>query len=861
MMPHKIENVEALKTALGKVTLEEHGRLNSYDNPSKAAEFFRLKRVAPSRNASVSQLQLPYERYVSAIDKIFRMPQYSTRLNRAFPSRFTLSHIGRFSTIQKSLVQGLTGQTFALETPSTWVPLGPENIAGRTRAVIIDNASPNIMYAAAAGGGVWSSTDSGASWSPIADFLANITVNALAIDPKNHRVLYAGTGEGYFNIDAARGAGIFRSPDSGVTWLQLDSTKNSDFYYVQKIVVSPDNDSRIYAATGTGVFKSINGGSSWTKVVEAEAVKGCMDLVIQSDRTPGFIFASCGNFKRGSVFRGIDRDMDNSRWPEVFNVPNMGRTSLGIAPSNQNIVYALSASDEPKDKWQALLGIYRSDSSGSLSTWKTQVLNTSSTKLNTVLLSNPVMAYYGDCGFGAQDKFLNQGWYDNAIAVDPTDPNVVWAGGTDLFRSNDGGRNWGVASYWWLAPTDGTEYLHGDVHTIVFDPNYGKNGNHTLIVGTDGGIFQTTNATDAVGTNLENVCGKPVPSAVKWTSLNKRYSVTQFYFGLPFPDGSAYFGGAQDNGTNMGNDADGRDKWKQLQSGDGGYVAFDPSNPDVIYAAFTGPDITKSTDGGKHFTAASQGLCGCASDCAKKGPCNTFGFITPFVLDPSDSSRLWTGGDRIFRTKDGANTWSPASNVFDKNNYPDIASGVLSAIAVAPTDPNTILAGFAPSTDLEAGGGWIHRTENGLAADESSSWARVRPRAGWVSSIAIDPQNPKIAYATYSSFNSEDKTDVGHVWQSSDRGATWLPIDGTGDTSIPDIPVHSIVIDPRNTKRLYVGTDLGVFTSMDGGTTWKLENTGFPNVITDSLAFNTKGTIRLFAFTHGRGAWRVDVSQ
>jgi hypothetical protein len=856
-----IANVDALKSKLARVTLEEQGRLDSYDDPSKAAEYFHLKRAAPQKGTRIADLQVPYQKYVVAIDKIFRMPQYSTRLNRSLPSRFALSHLGKFASVQKTLVQGLAEVSVAGETPSTWAPLGPGNIAGRTRALIIDSSAPSVMYAAAAGGGVWKSSDSGTSWTPVADFLANITVNSLAMDPNDHQVLYAGTGEGYFNIDAARGAGIFRSSDAGRTWPQLESTKNPDFYYVQKIAVSPSKSGRIYVATGTGVFKSNDAGLTWIKVVDGKSINGCMDLAIQSDRVSGFIFASCGNFKRGAVFRGSDSDTDNLGWQEVFNVTNMGRTSLAIAPSNQNIIYALSASNEAPPKWQGVLGVFRSDSSGSPGTWKAQVTNASKTKLNTVLLSNSVIAFYGDCGFDGSNKFVNQGWYDNVIAVDPTDPNIVWAGGTDLFRSNDGGRSWGLAGYWWFPPTNSTEYLHADVHAIVFNPAYGKNGNNNLFVGTDGGIFQTSDTTAPVGNKLENVCGQPIRDSIKWTALNTHYSVTQFYYGLPFPDGTAYFGGAQDNGTNLGSDATGKDNWKQLQAGDGGFVALDPSNPAVLYASFTGPAITKSTDGGLHFSPADTGLCDCASDCAKKEPCTNFGFITPFVMDPSDSSRLWTGGDRLFCTKDGANTWKPASNVFDKNNYPQVPSGVLSAIAIAPTDPNTILAGFAPSTDLEAGGGWIHRTDKGLVVDESTPWPRVRPRAGWVSSIAIDPVNPQIAYVTYSSFNSDDKIDVGHVWKSIDRGATWVVVDGKGETSIPDIPVHSIVINPRNTKRLYVGTDLGVFTSSDGAASWKLENTGFPNVITSSLAINPKGTPHLFAFTHGRGAWRVDLPQ
>src|SRR6202022_2633326 len=161
-------------------------------------------------------------------------------------------------------------------------PLGPGNIGGRTRALLVDAANPNLMYAAAVAGGVWRSDNAGLSWIPIADFLANITINSLAMNPNDHRIIYAGSGEGYFNIDAARGAGIFKTADGGTTWQQLENTKTPDFYYVQKIVISPTNTQRIYAATGTGIFRSLDEGKSWNKVVEGESVNGCMDLAIQS---------------------------------------------------------------------------------------------------------------------------------------------------------------------------------------------------------------------------------------------------------------------------------------------------------------------------------------------------------------------------------------------------------------------------------------------------------------------------------------------------------------------------------------------------------------------------------------------------
>jgi len=846
-------HVHVTEKVIAEVARNEGQRFSEHDNPSRQAEFFASKRLPPSEFGRENPT-LPVERYAIAINSLDGMAQYSTALRRRFPSKrairtMSLSHAAGLNNAVGAFIQ--PGTTKLL---GTWVPLGPGNVGGRIRALLIDPKSPDTMYLAAASGGVWKSTDAGGNWSPIADKLVNIDVNALAIDPHDSKVLYAGTGEGYFNFDAARGDGIFKSSDAGLSWAHLTATKNPvgfsgepDFAHVQKIVVSTVGSSRIYAATGTGIQRSLNGGQTWTRVLDATKVSGCTDLATQAVSGVPYVFASCGNFAQGAIYRERDTS-DVQTWPRMFQTTNMGRTSLAIAPSQQNVIYALSASLASGTFKDGLLGVFRSTANGDPNSWTTQTANTDSTKLNTVLLSNPANAFGEDCGFpDAKNQFLNQGWYDNTITVDPKSPDIVWVGGIDLFRSDDAGKNWGVASYWWMDPGAYPQYVHADQHNLVFHPQYDGVSNRTLFVSNDGGVFVTNDARATVGNTLDAVCGSPVDGAVGWTRKSGKLSVTQFYWGSAFPDGARYFGGTQDNGTVMGNDQDGADKWLTIQGGDGGYVALDPNDTNTLYAAFTQSNFTKSIDGGKKFTAANDGL----SD-------GRFLFITPFVLDPSSSNRLWTGGDRMYRSDVGAAHWVLASNPFDSEHYPSDNSGVMSAIAVAATDPNTVLAGFAPSTALAAGGGWIHSTSEGTTSSASTVWPRVRPRLGWVSSIAIDPTNPSIAYATYSSFNSASNS--GHVWKSVDRGATWTVWDGSGGNTIPDIPVHVIVIDPTDSRRLFLGTDLGVFTSLDGGLNWNLENTGFPNVITESLVFNSGNPRRLFAFTHGRGVWRVDLA-
>ena len=307
--------------------------------------------------------------------------------------------------------------------------------------------------------------------------------------------------------------------------------------------------------------------------------------------------------------------------------------------------------------------------------------------------------------------------------------------------------------------------------------------------------------------------------------------MTQFYHGTAYPGGQVYFGGTQDNGTVLGADAAGRGEWLEALGGDGGYVAVDPSDANLIYMETTELSLRKSADGGNTLRRVTSGI---------TEPSSNFAFITPFTLDPNESRRLWIGGRSLWRSEDRAESWSAASQPLEE--------GKVSALAVARGDSNRVLGG----TDR----GYIHRSSEALAATENTAWPATRPRTGFVSSLTFDPTNPDVAYATYSTFNSAGQT--GHVFRSTDAGATWSSVDGEGDSGIPDIPVHSLVVDPDNPQTLYVGTDLGVFVSLDGGASWMREDTGFPNTVVEALALDRSGGgSTLFAFTHGRGAWRV----
>ena len=233
------------------------------------------------------------------------------------------------------------------------------------------------------------------------------------MDPTNPDVIYAGTGEGYFNGDAARGLGIFRTTDGGANWARLPGTDNPNFYYVNDLVISPTGGERLYAATSTGVWRSSDRGASWARVLTPVASGqpvngGCLDLAIRSDQPADHVFAACGTFAQGRIYRNTDAGGE-STWTEVFTEPGMGRTALAIAPSNQEIVYAISTAYLAGPFQSALHAVFRSAGGGAPGTWAASVRNSDPVKLNASLLSIPISAFGTDCGYAPGNSFSGQG--------------------------------------------------------------------------------------------------------------------------------------------------------------------------------------------------------------------------------------------------------------------------------------------------------------------------------------------------------------------------------------------------------------------------------------------------------------------
>lgn len=720
---------------------------------------------------------------------------------------------------------------------AAWTAIGPGNIGGRTRTIVIDPTDPNTMYAAGVTGGIWKSINAGASWAAADDLLPNLAISTIAMDPTDSDVLYAGTGEGVFGSWAMhRGLGIFKSTDRGESWNLLlgtvEGVPQGAFYFVNKIVISPNDSNRVYAGTMSGIWRSLDAGQTWSVVLRNPWVLsgpagvpasngcsvGCTDLAVRSDSSPDVLFAAFGSFSPDGLFRSDD---GGSSWVAYQTPPEQGRITIAIAPSDNDRIYLLMSQNQ-SGYFGRLYSVFRSDNGGA--TW-----------VSSLDFGHPFSEWllsYVSIATGCYESpvIYSQGWYDNIIAVDPIDPDVVWVGGINTYRSDNAGVTFGMTGYWFYYRADPIPptYIHPDQHAIVFHPDYDGTTNQTVFVGNDGGMFRTQNARAA--TTQEECPIGPAPGPppdIVWESLNNGYGVTQFYHGDAAADADVFSGGAQDNGTSRVEAADSPNSWKMVFGGDGGYVAIDPTDNQRMFVEIQGfPEIRVSHDGGTTFELAVDGIT------------DTDGlFITPFAMDQTNPDILWTGGSRPWRTTDGAVSWEVAG--------PNLAgASTISAIAIAPSDSNVVYLGFAD--------GYVAQTQNAL--DPSPSWTLLSSGlygGAWISSIAVDPEDSDNVYCTYSTYG------IPHVFRKAPGSTQWVSIDGQGETGIPDIPVHWIAVRPCDNRQLYVGTELGAFASDDLGSTWRSFNVGLAHTIVETLDFKDSDT--LVAFTHGRGAFMTEL--
>jgi photosystem II stability/assembly factor-like uncharacterized protein/chitodextrinase len=669
----------------------------------------------------------------------------------------------------------------AKENYLAWTQLGPGNIPGRTRTVIIDPKNPSIIYSGSVSGGVWKTTNGGSSWFPLKDDMENLAVCSMVMDPVDNKILYAGTGEGYYNGDWIRGEGIFKTINSGNSWVQLQSTLGTNFYFVNKLEIDKTTNI-LWAATRAGLYYSTDGGNSFTAKLSGQGGSDvhCMDVEI-AYTSPTSIYASFGQLNESAIYKSSDA---GGSFSQNYTKAGHGRIEMAVSPSNPNIVYASFMERSSQE-----VGHFA-------------VTNNGGTNWTPIKIPGP--SYSGHSTYTGK-----QAWYDNILSIDPVNPNIVYAGGIDFWKSTDGGTNWTQKTNWYPAP--GYQFAHADHHAIVFHPN----DPNIMFLGTDGGIFKSTDKGE------------------KWSDLHNNLYTTQFYYGAVDPVQDKFYGGTQDNGTLKTNGS--KDEWFEIFGGDGGATEVDYNNPNNIYMEYVYLTLFKSTDGGQTSFRAMNGIPTGTSPYS--GTTDRCMFIAPFSMDPNNPQTLVAGTYRVFRTTDGANSWTAISG--DLTGDGTGSSGdCISTVIIAKGNSSVIYVGCENGkvqVTTNAGTNWNLRS-SGL------------PNAH-CSRIATYPSNTAHAIAVFSGYLENKK-----VFKTTDYGISWTNI----SSELPNIPVNCIFINPDDENNLYIGTDLGVFYSTNGGVNW-IADLGLPKVRTDDLDYR-KSDNKLFAATHGRSMYAAELT-
>lgn len=666
--------------------------------------------------------------------------------------------------------------------PTGWTALGPGNIGGRVRAILVHPTQTNKLWAGSVSGGIWVSSDGGASWNPVNDFMGNLSITSLVMDPSDTNKIYAATGEGFYNIDAKRGAGIFRSTDGGATWSQLSGTNpasGSQWYYVNRMAVHPTNGNILLAATGGGTYRSTDGGGVWTQVASGRA----LDVRFNPNDGNNAIVGRDNGQALYSTNAGAS-------FTAATLVSGAARVELAYAASTANTAYAVVNAES---LCSSCAYLYVSTNGGS--TWS--------------YVSSP-------------NHLSGQGWYNNALWVDPTTPTHLMVGGLDLWRSTNSGSSWTKISQWYSAPSS----PHADHHTIVSAAGYNGSSNRTIYFGNDGGVYK---AADIAAVGLTS----------GWTALNNGLGVTQFYGGAgKAAAGGRIVGGTQDNGdlkwTGSGTN------WSTIYGGDGGYSAADSANDNYVYGEYVYLAIHRSTNGGASASIICNGITegyqhaswGCGT-----GGTTAANFIAPFILDPNNNNRMLAGAKSLW-ISDNVKATTP-SWAIRKVAAGSGSSFYISAIAVAEGNSDIIWVGH--------NNGSVYYTTNGSAT--SPTWTQVTGLpARMVLRFLIDKDDHNRVFVAFGGYSSSN------LWRTNNGGGIWDDIHG----ALPSVPVRSVLRHPSNPNWLYAGTEVGVFTSENGGGTWATTNDGPANVSVDELFWYDSN--QLVAVTHGRGMFKTTVS-
>ena len=716
-------------------------------------------------------------------------------------------------TVTPAQVHRAESQAAAIpQGPKTpWQLVGPSNVGARVVDLVVDPNQADTMYTAVSGGGVWKSTDAGATFQPVWPNDQTQTMGALAMGSDG--TLWAGTGEANPSGGGLtyEGDGVYKSTDGGKTWQQWGLTQSAA---IGRIAVDPVDPKRVFvAASGwisrtagqRGIYRVTNGGKDWKLVLAPpNDTTGGIDLAIDP-ANHNRIYAALWDHKRnngarvyGGVGSGLYRSDDGGdTWTRLQNIvgpvnsydqtgsgltsdPSLGRIGVAVAPSDPNRVYVVFGSPYGPDK-----GFYVSNDGGD----------------SFVAGGRP----------GASGGYQ---WWFGRLWVDPNNENHLFSGDVSLRQSFDGGQTW-----------SNSNGVHADQHTMAWDLNVPNR----VYVGNDGGIYRSA-ANGASGS---------------WVHATYEPWNQSYHLAVAHDDPTRLATGLQDNGsvrtwtaTSPPSDLS---QWNAFGGGDGHEVLIDPTNHDIYYECLQVGSCRRHQDVG----GVTQNI--------PFGPRHSSRITTdaPIVLDPSNPSVVYFGGNVLDRSTDRGSTFtqiSPPGDYLtgpvppDENDLgPFYANeyATITWIAPAKTDPNTIYVGtdtgrLWKTTDL--GTTWTEFTGKGLP---------VR----WVNAIVVDPTDANHVYVAFSGYREGDES--ANVWETTDGGDTWQNISG----NLSNAPVEMITYD-QPSGQLYAATDYGVFYLKNGQKNWARLGDGLPSTPVLDVKLSGDGST-LYAATFGRSVWKL----
>ena len=684
--------------------------------------------------------------------------------------------------------------------------IGPALMSGRTTDLALHPTNNKVVYTATAGGGVWKSSDGGATFAPIFDEHIQ-SIGCVAIDPsKPDQNIWVGTGEVWTRNSVSMGDGIYKSTDGGQNWKNMGLPKSDR---ISAIIIDPKNSDIVWASVlgalwgdseDRGIYKTIDGGTTWNKVFYVDNKTGCSDLILDPNNS-NIMYASFWEFRRtgwsfssGGTKSALYKSIDGGKtWNKIHNgfpAGQLGRIAITVAPSNSNILYSVLETEKKENN-----GLYRSDDAGA--SWK---------HLNS--------------DFG----LVVRPFYFSRITVDPKNPEIVVKAGLGGSISRDGGKTF-----------KGLGNMHSDIHDIVFDIN----DSNRMYFATDGGVYRSWDG----GSTPEHVSNLPV---------------SQFYH-VSIDDKEPYnvYGGLQDNGSWYGptkspGGVESRD-WTRIGQGDGFRVLKHPTK-NIIYSEMQGAENVW------RFNTDTQELITIQPLAVKGEPKLRFNWNAPMEVSKKQTDRFYMGSQFVHKSEDMGRTWtkiSPDLTTNDKLKYDIKNPGGLSndntgaenhctifTIAESPVSENVIWAG----TD----DGNIQVTQDG-----GKTWTNVianvigLPKNTWCYHIEASVFGAGTAYAVFEGHAKNDYTP--YTYKTTDFGKTWKSI----ITADVDGFVRNIQEDFKNENLLFLGTEKGLYITVDGGTNWSHFTNKMPSVAVHYMDLNPK-TNDLVMATHGRGIIILD---